>query len=44
MQIRVPASDNYTSAKQIANFASIIFSINILRVRSETLQMWVSAH
>jgi hypothetical protein len=34
-QIRVPASDNYTSAKQITNFASVIFSIKLLRVRSE---------
>lgn len=30
MQIPIPASDNYTSAKQITDFASIIHSINIL--------------
>lgn len=30
MQIRTPASDNQTSAKQITNFVSVILSINLL--------------
>lgn len=43
MQVRTPASDNYISAKQITNFASVIPSITLLQARSESVQILFSA-